>query len=260
MSLGVMIRDARIEKGWSQGQLAGALRERSGRATITREEISRWETGKRVPGPFWINHLEAVLGTPQGVLERERVKRRTFLSAVAMAGLLPTQSAGEQATEIFSSLAGGDYAPLTQIQTAHRTDLAIAAMTQADHRTVRRLHTWMGDGDSDVLRVNAAGILAKTREFDVLDDVARTLSRDVAVRELYTRAVVARVGASPEALMREVANPIDAGARWCAAVLLGRDGGASAKSALLTALRTEPVRENIRTIALVLQGESPCFT
>jgi hypothetical protein len=49
-----------------------------------------------------------------------------------------------------------------------------------------------------------------------------------------------------------------AGARWCSAWLLGRDGSPGAARALARALRTEPVTENVRTIALILNGDDPC--
>jgi predicted RNA polymerase sigma factor len=51
----------------------------------------------------------------------------------------------------------------------------------------------MNDEASPVLRVNAAGILAKTRNEDAAVQVADVLTHDPEVRKLYTTAVTARV-------------------------------------------------------------------
>ena len=59
------LRDRRRALGWSQGRLAAELNSASGHPTLTREDISRWEHGKRVPGPFWIRQLAAVLQAAQ---------------------------------------------------------------------------------------------------------------------------------------------------------------------------------------------------
>ena len=66
MSTGRRIAALRRERGWSQSQLAAALATASGRSTITREEISRWEPGRRTPTPYWLSHLAAVLRVPVG--------------------------------------------------------------------------------------------------------------------------------------------------------------------------------------------------
>ena len=105
-----------------------------------------------------------------------------------------------------------------------------------------RLRRWMVDGDTAVLRVNAAGILAKTPGHRFASEVTGVLEHDDEVRELYSTAVVARVGAldwprarrlaldplaDPTAaiglarrLAEEVLNPYDVGARWISATLL----------------------------------------
>src|SRR5262249_58601815 len=121
------------------------------------------------------------------------------------------------------------------------TDLVIATMLDAS--SVRRLHRWMTDGADPVLRVNAAGILAKLPDQTRARDVATVLAGDDATRHLYTTAVLARVcvlgwdaaqriAADPltipagkarfiaQRLASEVLNPRDAGARWCAATML----------------------------------------
>jgi hypothetical protein len=121
-----------------------------------------------------------------------------------------------------------------------------------------RLARWADDGDSDILRVNAAGVLAKSGDLEFAGLPAEVLARDRDVRTRYLRAMVARVGRDTNKLCAEVQNPADSGARWCAAWLLARDGSAASRRALMRALRTEHVAENVRTIGLLLTGENPC--
>lgn len=49
-SLCSMLRELRSRHGLSQYDLAGQLNDASGNSSITREDISRWERGKRIPG------------------------------------------------------------------------------------------------------------------------------------------------------------------------------------------------------------------
>jgi len=68
MDTGHRIAALRRERGWSQAELATALAAVSGRETITREEVSRWERGRRTPTPYWLSHLAAVLSVPPSAL------------------------------------------------------------------------------------------------------------------------------------------------------------------------------------------------
>ncbi|QFZ20242.1 helix-turn-helix transcriptional regulator [Saccharothrix syringae] len=56
--------------GLTQCELAARLLDASGNPSITREEVSRWERGKRIPGPYWRSWLCLVLDAPQHELER----------------------------------------------------------------------------------------------------------------------------------------------------------------------------------------------
>jgi len=56
---------------------------------VTRETISRWESGKRVPGPWWLRHLATVLQVPVEIMEKARVDRRRFLTDVAGVTIAP---------------------------------------------------------------------------------------------------------------------------------------------------------------------------
>lgn len=67
--LGELLAGQRIEKGLSQGDLVAKLHTLSGNDSITREDISRWERGKRIPGPYWRQWLSGVLDTSGQELE-----------------------------------------------------------------------------------------------------------------------------------------------------------------------------------------------
>jgi transcriptional regulator with XRE-family HTH domain len=54
----------RRESGKSQRRLAKLLCEVSGRDTVTRHEVSRWERGGRVP-TSWLPDLATVLDAPR---------------------------------------------------------------------------------------------------------------------------------------------------------------------------------------------------
>lgn len=236
--LGALVRDLRESRGWSQRDLAERLCADAEHCTLTREDISRWESGRPIPGRRWQQHLASVLEVPADVLAREasldRVNRRRFLELSAL-----TAAHGKVAAELVASVAAGDVGPLQTVQTTHGTDLVIAALV--DRPSMPKLRRWMRDGASPVLRVNATGILAKVPDRDTSYDVATCLAGDAEVQRLYRTAVLARTcaldwpvaerlasdpTAAPNAsyvaarLAREVLNARDAGARWCSAAML----------------------------------------
>jgi transcriptional regulator with XRE-family HTH domain len=61
MPIGRLIRSVRREHGLTQYDLADALVSVSGNDSLGRDEVSRWERGKRVPGPYWQRWLGKVL-------------------------------------------------------------------------------------------------------------------------------------------------------------------------------------------------------
>lgn len=61
MPIGRLIRSVRRERGLTQYDLADALASASGNDSLGRDEVSRWERGKRVPGPYWRGWLSDVL-------------------------------------------------------------------------------------------------------------------------------------------------------------------------------------------------------
>jgi transcriptional regulator with XRE-family HTH domain len=90
LSVGAIVRDLRLALGWSQSRLAAELGAVSGRDSVTRELVSRWEHGKRRPGPFWLPHIAAALQTPVTALEQaERMERQPFLTETASAAMAP---------------------------------------------------------------------------------------------------------------------------------------------------------------------------
>jgi transcriptional regulator with XRE-family HTH domain len=277
VTLGELIRDLRLRKGWSQDRLAQELRDHT-RTTITQTYVSQWELGKKHPRSYWLRQLAEVLAVPISVfqdhLEDENaVKRRTLLLG-ATAALLASP-AGEVGGKITQSIASGDSGPLADVQTTHQTDCAISHLVAMDRASLMHLRRWSDDGDTVFLRVNAAGILAKTKQEDASDQAALVLGRDADVRQLYLTAVTHRVlGISWQAaghydprqaterelaaLRQELENPNDSGARWCAAVLLAQTTpSVPTVHALSTALRREPSRETLRTIGMALTGETP---
>lgn len=239
MAIGALIREARETRGWSQDDLADAINALLPEPTLTRSDISRYESEKRLPttGRVFLA-LSRALDVPQTVLRAEtklsRVERRAFLSLAAL-----TVAHGSLAGEIYASIAASDGGPLATVQTSHGTDLVIASMVEP--AAASKLNRWMLDGSDPVLRVNAAGILAKLASRDAARQVASVLTHDDDVRRLYSTAVVARVcsldwkaasrialkpaaHANPEWAARKFAtealNPRDAGARWCSALML----------------------------------------
>lgn len=83
-----LLRRLRTGRGWSQARLAGVLCEASGRPTVTRHDVSRWERGKRVPRA-WLPYLAEVLDVPRERLELATVADTGPEPAETLATLLP---------------------------------------------------------------------------------------------------------------------------------------------------------------------------
>ncbi|MGH3489086.1 MAG: hypothetical protein ACRDP8_14390 [Actinopolymorphaceae bacterium] len=163
------------------------------------------------------------------------MRRRDFLSLAAL-----TAAHGSLAADMAASVAGHDAESLTTVQTTHGTDLVLA--TLVDRPGLVQLRRWMRDGGEPVLRVNAAGILAKLPGQESAGEVAPVLQHDDEARDLYMTAVLSRVcamewgeaarlaadplslpdraGFLASRLASEVPNPKDSGARWCSARML----------------------------------------
>lgn len=78
-SIGELLRTLRKASGRSQADQAAVLSELSGQA-ITRNEISRWESERRLVTPFWQQHIAEAFGIEVDGIRRAvsvaRVKRR----------------------------------------------------------------------------------------------------------------------------------------------------------------------------------------
>ena len=224
MTVGEALRAAREAAEMSLSAMAS-------RVHYSKPYLSMVETGQRDATADVVGAYERVLGV--GGLG-EDVDRREFFRVAALVA-----ANAKVASELTASLAGNDPGPLTTIQTTHGTDMAIA--TLADRGTVLRLRRWLEDGDDPVLRVNAAGILAKVPGQFEAGQVAAALARDAEVRSRYMIAVVARVCAlewsvatkfaeqparfpqpvlAAQRFAHEAVNDRDAGARWCSAAML----------------------------------------
>lgn len=92
-AIGGLIVELRTAHGWSQSQLADRLCRQAQHATVTRNDVSRWENGARCPSAHWVAHLAVVLDVPLALLESAAVDRRAFLSAAAATAVAPIASA-----------------------------------------------------------------------------------------------------------------------------------------------------------------------
>lgn len=59
-----LVRRVRKLRGLTQYQLADLLAELSSNSSVSRDEVARWERGKRVPGPYWRRWLSLALDVP----------------------------------------------------------------------------------------------------------------------------------------------------------------------------------------------------
>ncbi len=194
------------------------------------------------------------------------------------------------ARRVFGDIVAGSGHLLATAQTSHATDLTIGSLTAHNGAARWGLGVWARRGATAVIRVNAAGILAKVGDPDLGDAAISAIRADQDARHLYLTAVASRVLALPweqaghlaatvgtqdtgithtpngpemyaaESLVAELVNPRDAAARWCSTVLLHRLANPvpeMVRAALARAVQHEPCRENLRAHAAALAGASP---
>ncbi|HEX7308920.1 helix-turn-helix transcriptional regulator [Lentzea sp.] len=77
---------ARRKHGLTQRDLADLLCEISQNDSVTREEVSRWERGKRIPGPYWRAWISAALHVPHAEVDRAAVVERQCRRSKAETG------------------------------------------------------------------------------------------------------------------------------------------------------------------------------
>lgn len=68
-SIGARIRALRRARDWTMQRLAEQVNAVSGRATVTADEVKRWERGKRIPRSETRGHIAAALGVPVEALD-----------------------------------------------------------------------------------------------------------------------------------------------------------------------------------------------
>jgi hypothetical protein len=238
------------------------------RSGYSRGYLGNVETGERQVTSDVIRAYERALD--------DSVNRRQLL--IGSLATLAASSADDAAVSIAHEIGNERSGLLTQIQTTHETDKAIASLVGRQAASVASLVKWTRLG-SAVLRVNSVGILAKIRSPFADTEAINALRADGAVRELYLTAVLARILSLPwgeastlatcgrgltesqmESFVGELTNLYDSGARWCSAVMLYRsrtDDPATITAAFLSALKTEPSQENLRAIGAALAGVDP---
>ncbi len=97
------------------------------------------------------------------------------------------------AQRIFADITEDNDSRLKAAQTSHETDQFIKDMLVREPAFLQTLLRWMDSGEETVLRVNAAGILAKTGDASLIGRIIGAVSRDRPVRHLYLTAVLFRV-------------------------------------------------------------------
>jgi hypothetical protein len=60
----------------TQAALADRLACVSGNESVTRDQVTRWERGGRVPSPYWRHWLAVTLDVPSGQLDRAARRAR----------------------------------------------------------------------------------------------------------------------------------------------------------------------------------------
>lgn len=280
VAIGDVIRDLRLAQKRTQAQLAALLCELSGNpeGTPGRDQVKRWETGRVIPGKYWVGLLALALGVPRADLEREAhatlEQRRTARSAHGATVPGPRRA---ELLDMLASVAGGDESWLSRSIGPYDFSVAMANLADRDQGTKRRLVRWLDDGSTSMLRGNAQSTLFKTHQPELIERAEQSMGRDEETRRRCMRCFTRRafglswpdasqysaLAASPaevRSLGQLLQDPHDASNRWCAAVFLGEavEGGSGAARALLVgALRTESSRENLRAIGLGLNGERP---
>lgn len=131
---------------------------------FTRGHLNNIEAGRRVASA-------AVIAAYEKALNMHR--RHLFQFAAATIGsLVVTGDEAGAARDLYTTIACGDDGPLTGVQTSHAVDHVIQRLAVRETKSIAQLLTWLTDGSNPILRVNAAGILAKTGSPDLADDVA----------------------------------------------------------------------------------------
>jgi transcriptional regulator with XRE-family HTH domain len=173
--LGRTLREAREQAGLS---LSGIAK----RTGYSRSYLGNVETGVRPVTPDLIKAYERALG--------DDVKRRQLI--VGSVAALAASSAPDAAASIANDINSGRSGFLTGFQTTHATDRAVASLIARQPHSIASLVRWSDKG-KPLLRVNAAGILAKIGSPTTDNEAVAVLQADNETRDLYLTAVIHRV-------------------------------------------------------------------
>lgn len=224
--IGKALREARLAAGVSLTRMSREVHYSKGFLSLV-------ETGDRAATADVVTAYERVLGGPILLGDNDMWRKE-----IRKAGILVVRGR-KDVSELAASLAGGDAGPLLKTATAHWTDVALAARTDAG--AARNLRRWMTDGETSTLRTNALSVIAKLPGRENADLVVRVLENDPRVRVLCLASVVSRmlqydwdtslqIAKDPttapnpkrlaKAMLKEAVNPRDTESRWCGATVL----------------------------------------
>jgi transcriptional regulator with XRE-family HTH domain len=167
-TLGEMITALRESRGWSQGRLAAVLGELSGRDTVNREHVSRWEHGRRRPGPYWLGYLAAALDVPRTTLE------------LADAGEIPDPQSARALRIAHEWLVAGP-PQLTEARSGRRIGAAQAGRIYQRVVELRHLDDHLSCRDLEPLAIRECDAIAKiVRDGSYTGDTGRSLLTSLA--------------------------------------------------------------------------------
>ena len=79
--IGDLIRELRNRHGLTQLALAGRLADASGNDGVGRQQVARWERGKRIPSRYWRNWIATVFKVRTVDLDRAAALTQFLRSA-----------------------------------------------------------------------------------------------------------------------------------------------------------------------------------
>ncbi|HWO64658.1 MAG TPA: hypothetical protein VNO31_31940, partial [Umezawaea sp.] len=159
---GQLLLDLRSSANRTQREQAAVLSRLTDR-TVTRQDLSRWESERRLPGPFWREAIARSFGIPPTLLAQavtaSRNRRRAITPTVNATGLShdarePTGRAGGIGRREFVGLLATTALPLTSSSRAaspgRGTRLGVSDVRRLAARTarLRRLDNLLGGADT----------------------------------------------------------------------------------------------------------------
>ena len=240
-TIGELLTRVRSELGLSQLDLAERLCAAAGVATVTRNEISRWERESRIPSGRWLGRLAAVLGVPLAVLQD--------IAAEARSGPAPRGTPQQRPALTWDKIMA--------TATGDRTALADPGTLRARVALLRRMDDLIGGVDlaatasADLEAVTGAGSPISGPLAAPLAELAQVTSWVLADAGDLPGAVRAcRVGLRAAAIAGE--RLLTAHLLGCLAEMRAEAGSASGalRTARLSAVRVADAPAAVRTMAM----------